>query len=487
MSSEPTVPPASAGPKSAQRERAPQLERISSGNVELDAILHGGFPRNSTNILMGEPGCGKTVLAECLIFANAESNERPILYLTTLSEPLQKMVHYLQQFSFFDAEKLATGAIIYESLGQELQEQGIPAVVSKLKEVIKTQSPKIIVIDSFKAINDLATSPQEMRRMLYELTGLLTAYDTTTFLIGEYSEEMIAALPEFAVADGMIELARRKTGVRDERYLRVLKMRGSGYQEGLHAFRLSASGLAVFPRLTSPEVPSTYSGSDARISTGVAKLDAMLNGGLLTGSSTLIQGATGSGKTTLALQFILEGLRRQEPCLYVNFQENPTQLARQIESLGWRMATAEAKGLHRLYASPAELQIDSILIGLFQIIQQKKIKRVAIDALGDLVSAAGDQQRLLNYLYALLQHFVVGGIASVLTMETTPTGTLPVPGNDHAFIGQMSAFSDAILTLGVDRRGDAARRTLQVVKARATEHDLNVRELRITSSGVEVV
>jgi circadian clock protein KaiC len=243
----------------------------------------------------------------------------------------------------------------------------------------------------------------------------------------------------------------------------------------------------VFPRLTSPEVPSVYNGSDARVSTGVAKLDAMLNGGLLAGSSTLIQGTTGAGKTTLALQFILEGLRRQEPCLYVNFQENPTQLARQIESLGWRMATAEARGLHRLYTSPAELQIDSILIELFQIIQQKKIKRVAIDALGDLVSAAGDQQRLLNYLYALLQHFVVGGIASVLTMETTATGTPPVLGNDHAFIGQMSAFSDAILTLGVDRRGDAARRTLQVVKARATEHDLNVRELRITSGGVEVV
>lgn len=483
MSSERTA----EGSKRAERERTPSLARVTSGNEELDSILHGGFPRNSTNIIMGEPGCGKTILAECLIFANAESSERPVVYLTTLSEPLQKMVHYLQQFAFFDDEKLTTGAIIYDSMGQELQEQGIAAVVPKLKEVIKTLSPKIIVIDSFKAIHDLATSPQEMRRMLYELTGFLTAYDTTTFLIGEYSEEMIAELPEFAVADGMIELARKKTGVRDERYLRVLKMRGSGYHEGLHAFRLTAAGLSVFPRLTSPEVPSAYTSSDARISTGVAKLDAMLRGGFLTGSSTLIQGTTGSGKTTLALQFILEGLRRQEPCLYVNFQENPTQLARQIESLGWNIETAEAKGLHRLYTSPAELQIDSILLELFQIIRQKNIKRVAIDALGDLVSAAADPQRLLNYLYALLQHFVVGGIASVLTMETTATGSTPVPGNEYAFIGQMSAFSDAILTLRVERQGDIARRTVQVIKARATEHDMNVRELRITSSGVEVL
>jgi circadian clock protein KaiC len=487
MSSASTVPSASAGLQFAQRERAPKLPRISSGNPELDAVLHGGFPKNSINIIMGEPGCGKTVLAECLIFTNAESSERPILYLTTLSEPLEKMVHYLQQFSFFDAEKLATGAILYDSMGQELQEQGIAAVVPKLKEVIKTLSPKIVVIDSFKAIHDLATSPQEMRRMLYELTGFLTAYDTTTFLIGEYNEAMIAVLPEFAIADGMIELARKKTGLRDERYLRVLKMRGSSYQEGLHAFRLTTAGLAVFPRLTSPEAPSAYTSCDARISTGVANLDTMLQGGLLAGSSTLVQGVSGSGKTTLALQFVLEGLRRQEPGLYLNFQENPTQLARQIESLGWDIATVDAKGLHRLYTSPAELQIDSILLELFQVIQQKKIKRVAIDALGDLVSAAGDQQRLLNYLYALLQHFVVGGIASVLTLETAATGAAPVLGSERSFVGQMSAFSDAILTLDIERRGDTVRRTLQVVKARATQHDLNVRELHITPNGVEVL
>ena len=175
--------------------------------------------------------------------------------------------------------------------------------------MIQTLSPKIIVIDSFKAVHDLSTSMPEMRRMLYEMSGLLTAYATTAFLVGEYSEDMISTLPEFAVADAMVELARKKQGTKDERYLRVLKLRGSDYQEGLHAFRITGDGLEVFPRLTSPHVPLSYAINDTRVSTGVAGLDTMLQGGVWAGGATLVEGHTGAGKTTLALQFILEGLQ----------------------------------------------------------------------------------------------------------------------------------------------------------------------------------
>ncbi|WP_225411294.1 ATPase domain-containing protein [Stigmatella hybrida] len=456
------------------------LPRIPTGTPQLDAILGGGFPTHSINILLGEPGSGKTILAERLIFANAQSPQRPVLYLTTLSEPLEKVVRYLQQFEFYDEEKLTSGSIIYDSIAQELEAQGIAAVVPKLKEIIKTLSPSIIVIDSFKAIHDLSASVPEMRRMLYEVSGLLTAYDTTAFLVGEYNEAQLSTYPEFAVADGMVELARRKHGTRDERYLRVLKLRGSSYLEGLHAFRISANGLEVFPRLTSPEVPLSYSLQDERLSTGVVSLDTMMQGGVRAGSSTLIQGRTGSGKTTLALQFILEGLRQGEPGLYINFQENPTQLARVIQGFGWDVAEAQRMGLHLLYHSPVELQIDSILVTLFRTIAEQNIKRVAVDSIGDLISAASDIPRLFGYLYALVQHFSVMRVASVLTMETT--GMAP-----HPLEGQISALSDAILHLQVERLGNRSVRTLQVLKARGTDHDLNVRELRITSKGVEVV
>ncbi|MEP6652872.1 MAG: ATPase domain-containing protein [Myxococcales bacterium] len=456
------------------------LARILTGSPELDAILGGGFPANSINILMGEPGSGKTILAEKLIFANAGASDRPILFLTTLSEPLEKVVRYLQQFSFFDEEKLASGAIVYDSVARELEKDGILALVPKLKELIQTLSPKMIVIDSFKAVHDLSTSMPEMRRMLYEMSGLLTAYATTAFLVGEYSEDMISTLPEFAVADAMVELARKKQGTKDERYLRVLKLRGSDYQEGLHAFRITADGLEVFPRLTSPHVPLSYAINDTRVSTGVTGLDTMLQGGVWAGGATLVEGHTGAGKTTLALQFILEGLKRGEPGLYVNFQENPTQLARAIQSLGMDVAEAERKGLHLLYASPVELQIDSIIVELFRTIEKGAIRRVVVDAVGDLIGAASDLQRLYGYLYALVQHFVVKRVATFLTLETTADGGKPMEG-------QLSALSDAILALRLERDGDIARRTLRIIKARGTNHDLNTRELQITSRGVSIV
>ena len=119
------------------------LPRISSGNAQLDAILCGGFPANSINIIMGEPGSGKTILAEGLIFANAKltHDPRPILYLTTLSEPLEKVVRYLQKFSFFDDEQLLSGAIRYDSVAVELEQGGVVALVPRLKEIIATTSP----------------------------------------------------------------------------------------------------------------------------------------------------------------------------------------------------------------------------------------------------------------------------------------------------------------------------------------------------------
>jgi circadian clock protein KaiC len=461
------------------RFEAAPLARITSGNLQLDTILEGGFPANSINMLMGEPGSGKTILAERLIFANASSDGRPILYLTTLSEPLEKVVRYLQQFSFYDEELLMSGAIRYESIGAELEEHGVSALVPRLRESIQTLAPKIIVIDSFKAIHDLSTSLPEMRRMLYEVSGLLSAYETTAFFLGEYSDEQIPIFPEFAVADAMVELARKKKGTRDERYLRVLKLRGSNYQEGLHAFRITADGLEVFPRLTSPDVPMRYTANNDRLSTGVTGLDRIMQGGVWAGGATLLEGPTGAGKTTLALQFILEGLKRGEAGLYVNFQENPTQLARSIETLGWSFEDARKQGLHLLYASPVELQIDSILVKLFHTIQEHNIQRVVVDAIGDLILAASDLNRLYSYLYALVQHFIARRVVCMMTLETMGSGVVPMEV-------QLSALTDASFRLDVERHGDQIRRTLQIVKARGINHDLNVQELHITSKGVDV-
>ncbi len=455
---------------------AAELPRIKTGNRELDQILGGGFPANSINILMGEPGSGKTILAERMMFANAEEDARPVVFLSTLSEPLEKVVRYLQQFSFYD-ESLLAGAVIYDSLGEELAEHGPGALIPKLKDVIQTTSPKMIVIDSFKAIHDLTTSMPDMRRMLYEVSGILSAYETTAFLVGEYSEDQIPVFPEFAVADGMVELARRKHGTRDERYLRVLKLRGSSYAEGLHAFRITDDGLDVFPRLVSPRDAVIYQREQSRVPTGIPGFDDLIGGGFWRGSTVVVEGRSGAGKTTFGLQFAINGVLAGEPSLYLNFQENPTQLARAFENLGKGFDSLRERGLHLAYHSAVELQIDSILVGIFRKVNEHNIKRIVIDAVGDLMNATSDMNRLRGYLYALVQHFVVNGVTSILTYETS---------QETAVDMRFSAIADAVVVLGLEIDEHGSRRTLHIAKARGIAHDLAVRQFQISVDGVTV-
>jgi circadian clock protein KaiC len=469
-------------PLISERRLEPRVEeasdRMSSGNPEADHILGGGFPANSINIVMGHPGSGKTIFAEQLIFHNATA-DRPILYFTTLSEPLSKVVRYLQGFGFYDEEKLGI-QVIYEDIGPQLAIDGASALVPLLREAITTLSPKVIVIDSFKAVHDLAPTVAERRRIVYDMTALLSAYGTTAFLLGEYTEDDILAYPEFAVADGIVELSRRRLGNRDERYFRVYKLRGSGYMEGAHAFRITNAGLDVYPRLVSPRIPEGYEPATERLSTGVAGLDAMIGGGLWRGTTTLLAGPSGAGKTTIGLQFAFEGARVGEPTLYMSFQENPSQLLRTISGLGADIDEMQRKGLDLVYASPVELQIDSIIVDLFRRIEKGGVRRLVLDAVGDLASAATDPQRLHDYLYALVQHLAVRTITSVLNFETT--------GNTIAHAGMqnaMSYLSDNVLLLTLDGE-DRTRRALRVIKTRGSAHDTRVREVEITSAGLSI-
>jgi circadian clock protein KaiC len=461
---------------------AAQDARISTGNREADLVLGGGFLPSSINIVMGEPGTGKTLFAEQLLFANADG-DRPVLYLTTLSEPLSKVITYLQRFHFFDEAKLGT-AVVYDDIGAALVQEGPGALVSHIRTAIETLGPKLIVVDSFKVIHDLSSSPREIRELISTLGGLLSAYATTTILVGEYCLDDIARYPEFAVADGIVEFARQKRTTTDERFMRVSKLRGSSYLEGLHAIHITADGVRVYPRLVSPQVPKEYEISDERVGTGVQGLDDMLGGGLRRGTTSLVIGPTGSGKTTLGLQFALAAAAVNEPTLYVNFQENPTQLGSILNNLDPEPSRKGRPDLHLLYSSAVELQIDRTIVEMFQLIETHRIRRVVIDAVGDLAMAASDQQRIHDYLYALVQRFTVRRITALLMLEDTAQGPLGSSAPATAF-GRLSYLCDNLILLEVNR-GKRLRRSISIYKTRASHHDGKMHPFRITETGVHV-
>jgi len=455
-----------------------EFPRISTGNPQADSILGGGFPANSINIVMGQPGTGKTIFAEQLLFHNANA-ERPLLFLTTLSEPMTKVVSYAQRLGFFDVEQVGT-RVIYDDLGAELAMNGPRALVPHVVESIKRLSPSIMVIDSFKAIHDLAESTPEMRRIISELAGVVSAYDMTVFLLGEYTQDNIEQYPEFAVADSIVQLERNRLGTRDERYLRVLKLRGSGYREGQHAFCITGSGLKIFPRLVAPAFEA-YTPTLERTSTGVEGLDEIIGGGLWRGSTTLLVGPTGAGKSTSALQFMLEGHRHGEGVLFVNFQENPAQVKRMIRGLGTDPERAYATGFYHIYTSPVELQIDSVIDEIFSFIETARVRRVVVDAVGDLAEGASDPQRLHDFLYSLVQHFVVRNVTSILNLESAQG---VAGGRDEE--QRWSYMSDNVLLMERSAGGDGER-TIRVVKTRNSSHDPRPHRMEIRRDGVHVI
>src|SRR5215217_8420402 len=267
--------------------RQVQIARLPSGVSKLDDVLGGGWPEYSFNLVIGEPGSGKTTLAHQFMFANA-SPERRAVYFTVLGEPTIKMLRYQQQFSFFDITKV-NKVIHFANLTDEALTNDLGQVLDAILARVEAVEPRIVMVDSFRTLVPQSgdDSGLSLQQFVQRLAGKLTSLQATTFLLGEYPESQIRENPVFTMADGLITLSQHVSRNSMVRQVQVLKMRGNAPQPGMHTVRISDAGLQAFPRMLKPIEEAQGEVSRELVSTGVEGLDDMLGGGTLRGNGML--------------------------------------------------------------------------------------------------------------------------------------------------------------------------------------------------------
>ncbi len=392
------------------------MERLNTGIDELDLVLGGGLPVGALIIVAGSPGTGKTILAEQICFANA-TPKRKAVYYSTVSEPPSKLLSHLEGFDFFDRSALVE-RVEFINLGELLQGETGDTLDAALEELVRkviSDQPGIVVIDSAKALRDFA-GERSLRSAVYDIAARIAHTGCTLLFLGEYSHHEMESGPEFSLADWIIELAYESHEPVDRRWVRVIKMRSSDHLAGRHSIRISRSGLEVFPRLEAVArvVVEDVEAPNDRISTGVLGLDKMIGGGIPAAAATAVLGASGSGKTVLALRFIAKGLEDGESCLYVSFQESAPQLIRKASSFGWDLAPARDAGQFTIYhVLQGQLNLDVVASVIRKELAERPPRRVVLDSLAELV-LAGPRERAFPRLLAFAAgiHPVRRGIAN---------------------------------------------------------------------------
>jgi circadian clock protein KaiC len=472
MMSEPTAP-----------VFVPPLERISSGVSGLDTVLFGGFIKNGLYIIQGAPGAGKTILSNQICYAFAASGGRA-LYVTLLSEQHERLLANLEQMSFFDAARIAH-EISYVSAFQLLERDGLSGLLTLLRREIVAHRAGMLIIDGLVAAEAYASTDLELKKFVHELQTLAAAADCTMFLLTSSGLDTIIAgvRPEHTMVDGLISLHDSENGWRVERDLFVSKFRGSDHLRGRHAMCITADGIKVWPRVESLPLPSKRLLRDKaapRLSTGVSGLDAMLEGGLPTASSSVVLGPSGAGKTALGLQF-LAACTAEEPGLLLGFYETPERLLARAEDIASHLPDLVEQGIVRFqWHGAAEGLMDEVATNLLHAVRAYKIRRLVIDSLQGFEDMTVQPDRMTLFYRALTSQLRELGVTTLSTMEVREL-TGPVA---RAPLTRLTPIAENLILLRHVEELGQLQRLVSVMKLRDGAFDMRVRRFSIGPGGI---
>lgn len=458
--------------------------RISTGIAGLDNILGGGLPSDRLYLIQGDPGTGKTTLALQFLLEGVKAGER-VLFIT-LSETEDELRAVasshgwkLDGISVFELSAAQQSRSAEQNTLFHPSEVELNEVTQVLLDEVERLNPTRVVLDSLSELRLLAQSPLRFRRQVLALKQYFVGRNTTVILLDDRVSGGAEAQAH-TVAHGVMELDQIAPDYgTDRRRMRIIKLRGVKFRGGFHDFLIQHGGLRVFPRLIASEHHAST--LNTVVPSGIKELDSLLGGGVLNGTSMLIMGPAGSGKTTLSMQYLTAAARAGQRASAFLFDENKGTMLVRGDGIGMDLRRHVDKGLiHLRQIDPAEVPPGEFVDLVRQEVEKNHSKLIVIDSLNGYLNSMPAERFLTLHMHELLMYLSQCGVLTILVMA------------QHGMMGKMetqvdvSYLSDTVLLLRYFEAFGSIRLAVSAVKKRTGEHERTIREMQITPNGIRV-
>jgi circadian clock protein KaiC len=472
--------------KVASHEK-PKLERrVSTGIPGLDDVLNGGLPRGHLYLIEGDPGTGKTTVALQFLLEGLRQGE-PGLYVT-LSESRQELEIVAASHGWSLAElPIYEMAPLQDEIDPEAQytifhpsDVELSDTIASVLKQVDSLTPQRVVFDSLSELRMLAREPLRYRRQILALKRYFAGRRCTVLLL----DDRTAAGDDLqlqSIAHGvlMMQSLDRDFGIKRRR-MEVRKLRGSKFREGFHDYSIETGRVVVYPRLIAAEHKPGF--VREYVTSGVKELDALLGGGIHTGTSTLMIGPAGSGKSTVTMQYVMAAAQRGDHTAMFTFDESLATLLERARGLGMDFESHVKSGKIEIQQiDPAELSPGEFVTRVRDAVSQKNAKIIVIDSLNGFLSSMPNEQALTLQLHDLLAYLGQQGIVAIMTLS------------QYGFVGasmntpiDVSYLADAVLLFRYYEVRGEVKQAISVVKKRTGGHERTIRELSFNKNGVNV-
>jgi circadian clock protein KaiC len=452
--------------------------RLRTGVEGLDDILNGGFPRGHLYLVEGDPGTGKTTLALQFLLEGVKCGDNG-LYIT-LSESKRELQQVATSHGWsLDSISIYEMIASEEDLGADAQytvfypsDVELADTMTAILKQVESVDAQRIVFDSLSEFRMLARDPLRYRRQILALKRYFAGRNCTVLLLDDRTAEgSLNDLQLQSIAHGVVKMQslERDFGIKRRR-LEVHKLRGSSFREGYHDYTIKTGGIYVYPRLIASEHKPGFSRTP--VPSGLQELDDLFGGGLDTGTSTLLIGPAGCGKSTIALRYAISSAQRGEKALILTFDEALATLVERATGLGMDPRELLESGMLEIQQiDPAELSPGEFVSRIRRLVDEDHLRLVVIDSMNGFLNAMPHEQFLAMQLHELLAYLGQQGIVTLLTLA------------QHGFIGavtgpiDVSYLADTVLLFRYFERAGSIRQALSVVKKRSGPHERTIREL----------